>query len=164
MGRFSFMGKLDQKSLKIATGLTEEFFELLSIKIKPFLSQDSEGALNVSLEGTELGILIGYHGETLESLQLLLSLIINRQLATGESWLRVTLDVGNWRAEREEIVRRMVEEAARKVDERGEPSRLAAMTAAQRRLVHLILADFPSLQSVSEGEDPNRYVVISKKE
>jgi len=157
------MASLDEKKLKIAREISQDFFAKLAVKAEIEVEDKDEGSLSVVLIGEDLGLLIGYHGETLESLQLLLSLIINKQFGE-EEWLAVSLDVGGWRAERQETLKKLAEEATARVKETGRPVHLSPMSSSQRRFVHLYLQNFPELESHSEDDGSARHIVVASKE
>ena len=155
------MGKQNlEKELKIAKELTENILKELKIVAKVSVKEE-DGAIQINIDGDELGLLIGYHGENLEALQLILGLMINKKIDSGE-WLPVNLDIGKWRADRMDELRSMVEKAASEIGVSKETVELLPMPASQRRMVHLILSDFPEFTSISEGEEPNRRVIIKK--
>ena len=157
------MGKQNlEKELKIAKELTEHILKELKIAAKVGVKEEDK-AIQINIDGDELGLLIGYHGENLEALQLILGLMINKKAGGGE-WIPINLDVGKWRADRMNELRSMVEKAASEIGVSKETVELLPMPASQRRMVHLILSDFPNLTSISEGEEPNRRVVIKKTE
>ena len=152
---------MEKEKLAKVEKIADEFFSLLGVKPKIEIEETEESTL-VKVDGEDLGILIGYHGETLESLQLLLSLIVNKQLGE-ENWVRTVLDVGGWRAEREEALKRLTEETIQRVLETKKPSVLPAMSASQRRFVHLLVQAHPDLVSQSEDSGSERHIVIAFK-
>lgn len=155
------MGKSDlEKGIKEAQKLTEELFKKLQVEAD-IKASEVESAVQVNVSGDDLGLLIGYHGETLEALQLLLGLMVNKEVG-DEGWIPVNLDIGGWKAQRSQVLKSMVEKAATDIEVSDETSELPPMPASQRRMVHLILADFPNLTSESIGEEPNRKVTIKK--
>ena len=155
------MGKVAlEKSIKAARGLTEELLKKLQVEADVKTSE-VESAVQIEVNGDDLGILIGYHGETLEALQLLLGLMVNKETG-GEEWIPVNLDIGGWKDKRSQVLRSMVDKAASDIEGSKEIAELPPMPASQRRTVHLILADFPNLTSESVGEEPNRKVIIKK--
>jgi spoIIIJ-associated protein len=153
------MDRVDQKDVE---KIILEFFESLGIKPEVSLKEDDEGTLFIEAKGEELGILIGYHGETLEALQLLLGLVVNKKLESTE-WRRVVLDVGGWRNEREEALKSLVSRALARVEETKQVVDLPPMPASQRRFVHLLLSDYPEIESHSEQEGADRHIVLSHK-
>ncbi|MDP2670920.1 MAG: R3H domain-containing nucleic acid-binding protein [bacterium] len=151
------MDSLEQKIKDIAS----EFVGNLGIQADLEVEKQSDRVV-VKILGENLGILIGFHGETLESLQLLLSLVVNKKLAP-EEWLHVDLDVGGWKGEREEALRSLVEQATTKVKETGQPASLPPMPASQRRFVHLLFSEDSDLEAVSQDEGAERHIVITTK-
>jgi len=127
--------------------------------------KETDDSVSVDISGDDLGALIGYHGETLASLQLILSLMVNKNLKS-ETWKRLTLDIGNWRAERNSSLKDLVTRVVEQIEDSGEEkAALPAMSAAERREVHVIISEaFPDYESVSEGEEPDRRVLVVKKE
>lgn len=121
------------------------------------IDMDVEGdRASVSIVGTGLDQLIGLNGEVLEALQELTRLAVTRE--TGErTWLM--LDVGGHRAARRAALERLGAETAQKVKETGEPVKLAPMSPFERKMVHDAVAA-AGLRSESEGEEPNRRVVV----
>lgn len=123
-------------------------------------AREREGHLWVEVRGEELGALIGHHGRTLDALEYLLNLAVAR--ACGGRG-HVVLDVEGYRERRAEAVRRMAERAAERVRRTGRPTTLEPMTARERKLVHLALQGDPDLVTRSEGQEPFRKIVISRK-
>lgn len=156
------MGKQSmEKGVKLAKELTEELLSKLDIKAKIDTSEQ-DAAIHIGVEGEDLGILIGYHGENLEAVQLILGLMINKKLG-GEEWVPVNLDIGEWRKERYEVLRSMVDKAEMELKENRESVELPPMSASQRRMVHVLLSDYKGITSESVGEEPNRKVIIKKE-
>ena len=126
--------------------------------------KEKDNTVTVNVEGDNLGALIGYHGETLASLQLILSLMVNREFKS-EQWQRVIVDIGNWRQERSSALKEMVERSVEQLENGGqEKIGLPSMNAAERREIHVIISEeFPIYESVSEGEEPDRRVFLRRK-
>lgn len=120
--------------------------------------EDAE-ALFVNVDGTEAGLLIGHHGQTLDALQFLTNLAASRV----ESGARVVLDVEGYRRRREETLSRLASRLADRVRRSGERVALEPMSAHERRVIHMALAEHPHVATESEGEEPNRRVVIVPK-
>ena len=108
-------------------------------------------------EDSDRGMLIGYHGETLRSLQLLLGMLVNKN---REEWVPVTVDIDNYRYRREEQLRALAQRIAEKVLYLKEPIALSPMNSADRRTVHMVIADMDSVESESSGSGNQRKVVI----
>lgn len=137
----------------------KDFFELLEIE-EDFTAEVTDEDVRVSVSSENPGILIGYHGETLESLQLVLSLYIAKKL--GE-FKRVTLEIGDYRKNREEWLRRLALDAKDKALSEGREVRISDLKAWERRVVHMELADDKEVISESEGEGRERSLVIRPK-
>lgn len=148
---------------KIITDLTTEFVKDLGVTAEVSVTETQEEAgpsYLVSLQGEDLGILIGYHGETLNALQLLISLIASKKL---DQWTRLTLDAGDWRAKRGETLADMALRAAEKVVTNREEVALPVMSSSDRRLVHLALQDNANIITESVGEEGYRRVVLKPR-
>ena len=124
--------------------------------IDEFEGEDGELILNI--EGGDLAILIGRHGRCLEALQTLLTSVMNQ---TFGFYYPVIVDIEGYRQRRREKVISMARRAASRVRRNGSDYRLPAMSAYERRLVHIALRDDMAVVTHSEGEDPNRYVVVT---
>lgn len=121
-----------------------------------------EGILQASIygDGNDLGLLIGKHGATLDALQYLCSLAVNRNKSER---YRVQIQIGDYRQRRENTLNQLAQRVAAKVIREGRAQSLEPMLASERRLIHLSLQDHPQVQTSSDGEEPNRYVVISPR-
>ena len=123
--------------------------------------ESDESGLNVALFNDKLGFLIGYRGETLDSLQYLVSLIVNKD--HNKPYKRVVLDTENYRQKREETLKRVAEKAAYKVKMSKRPYKLEPMNPYERRIIHSALQDDKDVTTYSEGEEPYRRIVIDIK-
>ena len=108
-----------------------------------------------------MGNVIGYRGETLDSLQYLVSLVINKNHEIA--YKRVVLDVENYRAKREETLKRVAEKTAYKVKKINRAYKLEPMNPYERRIIHSALQDKEGIFTYSEGEEPYRRVVVDIK-
>ena len=113
--------------------------------------------VTLELNGKDVSYLVGKHGEVLNALQYLMNIISGRTLNNG---VRTVLDGGNFRQKREESLTKMAQNIAREVIARGEEAVLNALPAFERRIVHKALAEIKGVTTFSEGEEPNRRVVI----
>ena len=155
------MGKASaEEKLKVAKDITKRLLKEMGVEADVKTSEVDE-AVNIDVEGDDLGLLIGHHGETLESLQVIVGLLVNKKLGLDE-WVQVSLDVGGWRDERQEALKAIVQKAAAEISADKDSVELSPMPPSQRRMVHLILGDFPELTSESVGEEPSRKVVIKR--
>ena len=105
----------------------------------------------------DMALLIGRHGQTLDAIQELARTAVGRRL---DDRIRVLIDVGDYRKRAEDRLVEHARELAERVDKTGEEERLDPMNAYERKLVHDVVAEFDGLESVSEGADPDRFVVI----
>jgi len=120
-----------------------------------------DDVINIILTGPDMGIMIGYRGETLDSLQYLLSLLINK--GKEEKYKRVFLDTENYRSRREDTLRRLALKVASKVKTSGKYLKLEPMNPYERRIIHSSLQSDPYIETCSEGDEPFRRVVIDLK-
>lgn len=144
----------------VITKLSEEFVADLGLKGEISVTETVEEeakSYSVLIQGDDLGVLIGYHGETLNAAQLILSLIVSKKLG---QFTRIVLDAGGWREKRAETLASMAKEAAEKAVSSGEAVALPVMSSSDRRLVHMALSDRNDVTSESEGEEGYRRVVI----
>ena len=128
--------------------------------------RQAEDITMLEVEGKSLGVLIGRHGETLDSIQYLVNLAANRAVrASGEEErVRYVVDVAGYRRKREETLRAMAAEAADKVIGDKKRQILEPMSALERRIVHMALKDVDGVVTHSEGREPYRRIVISPSE
>jgi hypothetical protein len=116
-----------------------------------------ESSLHINLEGTDPGWLIGKHGENINALQFLLTLL----LAHKGIHQRVVLDTGNYRSKREEALKETARKLAERVRRMRRSYTMPPLPPMERRVVHLALQDQPDVSTHSEGEEPYRKVVIT---
>jgi len=116
-----------------------------------------DGVILVDMNGPDMAVLIGRHGLTLEALQELTRAAVQHKTS---SHARLTLDIDGYRERQREILERKARNLAAKVRAEGRPIALDPMNAYERRVVHAILTDFGGVTTASEGEDPERHVVI----
>lgn len=119
--------------------------------------ESSDNSFNVNIKTEETGLLIGHHGETLNSLQLILGVILYKKLGV---WIRIVLDVGDYRKMREESIKEMVTRIIAEVEASSAPVVLPYMTPLERRIVHMMLTDNPKVISESTGVGRDRRVTI----
>ncbi len=139
--------------------IIKEFFASLSIDAKFDITEDDE-SISVSLETEDTGMIIGYHGETLESLQLVLALYLAKQ--TGE-FKRVSIEVGDYKKNRTEWLERLALDAKERAVSQGKEVYLSDLKSWERRVVHLLLQNDKEVSSESSGEGKDRILVIKPK-
>lgn len=121
---------------------------------------EEERSLNLDLQGDDMGILIGKRGQTLDSLQYLASLVVNKQ---SEEYVRVKLDIENYRERRAETLEHLAKNLASKVKKTHRSVALEPMNPYERRIIHSCLQNDRNVMTASEGDEPFRHVVISPK-
>ncbi|MDO5327833.1 MAG: RNA-binding cell elongation regulator Jag/EloR [Clostridia bacterium] len=154
----------EQADRETAAGRAQEFLQeltkLMGVNVSVAVATDEEGNVRVNMEGDTLGILIGRRGETLDALQYLTSLQVNKG---QNAYTRVTLDTEGYRAKREEALVRLANRMANRAQKTGRKVSLEPMNPYERRILHSALQDHPAVTTHSEGEEPNRHVVITLK-
>ena len=152
----------DQVAPDSAAGKAQSFLKelthLMGVEVDVAVGNDAEGNVFVKMTGDTLGILIGRRGETLDALQYLTSLKINRG---QENYTRVTLDTENYRAKREDTLVRLANRMANRAVKTGRKVSLEPMNPYERRIIHSALQGNEAVDTHSEGEEPNRHVVIT---
>jgi spoIIIJ-associated protein len=121
---------------------------------------EDEDSVQLKVVGKDIGIIIGRRGETLDSLQYLTSLVVNKG---EEDYKRVVIDIENYRQKREETLIRLADRLAEKVIKYKKPVTLEPMNPYERRIIHSSLQDNRYVETYSTGEEPNRKVVIALK-
>lgn len=117
--------------------------------------------VNLVIDGRDVGHLIGKQGEVINALQYLLNIVANQQIGNG---VRSTLDGNDYRTRREAALTKLATSIADQVLQRGEEAVLDALPAFERRIVHKSLSEYDGISTYSEGEEPNRRVVIAPAE
>jgi len=130
----------------------------IEAKIKAFFDEDN--SLNIDLSGPDMGILIGKRGQTLDSIQYLTSLVVNKGNA---SYIRVKLDTEDYRRRRKETLENLAKNIASKVKRTRKTVFLEPMNPYERRIIHSVLQNNPYVSTHSEGEEPYRKVVVTLK-
>lgn len=134
--------------------------DTMDIKAEITIKEEKD-VINITLSGDKMGVIIGYRGETLDSLQYLTSLVVNKQ--HDIPYKRIVLDTENYRNKREETLRRLADKTAYKVKKSGRPFKLEPMNPYERRIIHSALQEDTSIHTYSEGEEPYRRIVVEKR-
>ncbi len=137
-----------------------EMTRLMGVDVTIDMGTDADGNVYGYINGDTLGILIGRRGETLDAVQYLTSLKVNRG---REGYIRVTLDTENYRAKREDTLIRLANRMANRALRTGRKVSLEPMNPYERRIIHYALQQTEGVTTHSEGEEPNRHVVITNK-
>ena len=120
----------------------------------------TEDGIFLEITGDSTGVLIGRRGDTLDAIQYLTSLVVNKGKA---EYIRVVIDTENYRKKREDTLVKLANRMAAKVEKSGRRMVLEPMNPYERRILHSTIQNHPGVESLSEGEDPYRRVVIRKK-
>ena len=122
--------------------------------------EDDEKNINVELKGKDMGVLIGKRGQTLDSLQYLTNLAVNKQ---SDSYVKIKLDTEDYRKRRRETLENLARNIAYKVKRTKRPVSLEPMNPFERRVIHSALQNDRYVTTHSEGEEPYRHVVVTLK-
>ena len=150
----------DDSPAGTAHAFLAELTKLMGVDVTIDMGTDAEGNVYGYINGDTLGILIGRRGETLDAVQYLTSLKVNRG---REGYTRVTLDTENYRAKREDTLIRLANRMANRALRTGRKVSLEPMNPYERRIIHYALQQTEGVTTHSEGEEPNRHVVITNK-
>lgn len=173
-GSSGFLG-INAKPAIIKAKIKEEE-KTVDIKAKDFLSDifksmnlavvidvkydDIENTLDIDLSGDEMGVLIGKRGQTLDSLQYLVSLVVNKDV---DDYIRVKIDTENYRQRRKETLENLAKNISYKVKRTRRPVSLEPMNPYERRIIHSALQNDKYVTTHSEGDEPYRKVVVTLK-
>lgn len=154
------MDKPTDETKLVVKDLTSEFLTILGIDGSVEVNTDETDAYRIHVTTEETGILIGYHGRTLESFQIILSMIITKKLGSVKAYV----NVNDYREKREESLMYLAQRAAERVLETGRPVELTNLSPSERRVVHLTLSGDDRVQTESEGDGSRRILVVKPKE
>jgi spoIIIJ-associated protein len=146
---------------ELARGLLDQILQAMNVPATVQGEQQPDGSVRLLVEGPDMGVVIGKHGGTINALQYLIGLIIQKR--TGER-VRLVIDAEGYRSRREQALRDMARAYAQRVKESGQEAVLDALQSYERRIIHNSLADDPDVFTYSEGEEPDRRVVISPRD
>ena len=165
LGMFSKPAKIRVKLKfsieKVAKSFLDKVFNAMGIDAKAEVIYDEAGQnVDINIVGDDMGVLIGKRGQTLDSLQYLTSLVINKN---KEGYLKVKLDTENYRERRKETLENLAKNIAFKVKRTHKPVSLEPMNPYERRIIHSALQNDKYVETHSEGEEPYRKVVVTLK-
>lgn len=163
--------KITKKILTEGEDLMKELLELCGVEADVKVDKQSyddvdgnvEEYVNVEIEGEEIGVLIGYLGRNLKSLQKIVGLMLNRRVnkdAKERKFVRVVIDVSGYREKREDSLHKMAEQAREEVVASGEATDLPPMTSYERRVIHTYLIQYDDVTTESFGEGRDRHVKV----
>lgn len=139
-----------------------EVFQTMNMQVEMELQlEEEQKVINVELRGSDMGVLIGKRGQTLDALQHLTNLAVNKTLE--QRW-KIKIDTENYRKRRKEPLEHLARNIAHKVRKTKRPVALEPMNPFERRVIHAVLQNDRYITTHSEGEEPNRYVVVTLKD
>lgn len=154
------MNNPTDESKQLVKDLTSNLLNRLGVEGVVEVNTDETDAYRVHIATEETGLLIGYHGRTLESFQMVLSMIIGKQLGL----IKVYVNVNDYREKREESLMYLAQRAADRVVETNRPVELTHLSPAERRVVHLTLSGDDRIDTESEGEGERRILIVKPKQ
>ncbi len=153
--------KVKSSVLDIAKTFLNEVFEAMGLTVVITIKYDDvENFMDIDLSGDEMGVLIGKRGQTLDSLQYLTSLVVNKE---AENYIRVKVDTENYRKRRKDTLENLAKNIAFKVKRTKRTLSLEPMNPYERRIIHSALQGDKYVTTHSEGEEPFRRVVVTLK-
>lgn len=153
-------GEQQAEQAEKAEKFLKSVFAAMKLTVTLQRSESVEGTV-FNLVGEKLGILIGKHGQTLDSLQYLANLVANRGITDNRA--RIIIDIEGYRARREETLMRLAQHLAEKACRIGDEVHLEPMNRHERKIIHMALQDNRRVTTYSAGDEPRRYVVIAPK-
>ncbi|MDD6796678.1 MAG: protein jag [Clostridia bacterium] len=146
---------------KVIRDFLDNMFKAMNMEVNIDIKIDeAEGCVNVELSGDEMGLLIGKRGQTLDSIQYLVSLVVNKE---NEKYMRVKVDTEDYRQRRKETLESLAKNIAYKVKRSKRPVSLEPMNPYERRIIHSALQNDKFVATRSEGEEPFRHVIVYLK-
>ncbi len=146
--------------VKQAKIFLEDLVNNMNLYVKVEIKKKRKNELVINLTGDDLGIAIGRHGETLDSIQYLTNLAVNKG---NQNYLRVVLDADGYRNRREKTLEKLARKMAKKAERKNRKVVLEPMPPHERRIIHTTLQNYQKISTYSEGQDPYRKVVIVSK-
>jgi spoIIIJ-associated protein len=140
--------------------ITQDLLKRLEVEGSVSVDLDETGAYQVQIDTQETGLLIGFHGRTLESFQILLAIIVSKALA---QWVKVYVNVGDYRQKREETLMLMAQRTAERALSTGRSIELPNLSPAERRVIHMTLGGDDRVTTESVGEGTSRTLVVKLK-
>lgn len=145
---------------KRAFEFLDKLFKAMKVETEIKISTDDAGNMDIELSGPDMGILIGKRGQTLDSIQYLTSLYVNKE---SDSYIRVKIDTENYRERRKETLENLAVNIAKRVKRTRKTVFLEPMNPYERRIIHSALQNDKFVETHSEGEEPYRKVVVTLK-
>jgi len=144
----------------IAENFLSNLLKAMDISSEIMLTEEDKNTLSINLEGEEMGVLIGKRGQTLDAVQYLTSLVVNKY---SDHYVRIKMDTEDYRNRRRKTLESLANNLAMKVKKTGKKFTLEPMSSNERRIVHSTLQKYKFIETYSEGEEPFRRVIIVPK-
>ncbi len=141
----------------IAKSFLASVFEKMNMEVNVAVEVDDKNNMNIDLSGDNMGVLIGKRGQTLDSLQYLVSLVVNKE---SDHYIRIKLDTEEYRTRRKKTLETLAGNLANKVKKSGKKFTLEPMNPYERRIIHSTLQNNKFVTTHSEGDEPYRKVII----
>ena len=151
----------EKAAAKIAVAFLQDVLAKMGVPEVVVTAKEEDGHCFLSLEGEDLGFIIGRRGDTLDALQYLTSLVANR---AGGAYQRISINIGNYREKREKTLSGLARKAAIQAAKNGKNTSLEPMNPYERRIIHTAVQKVDGATSYSVGSEPNRHVVIAPSE
>ena len=164
LGKNAVVHLAKKQPVQAEKGAPEAFlsglFERMGVEAECAAVEEDEKALKIEIMGKDTAVLIGRRGDTLDALQYLTGLAVNKG---REDYKKIMLDAENYREKRERTLEKLAKRLANTVAKTGKPITLEPMNPYERRILHATLQNHPRVETVSEGEEPYRRVVLRRK-
>lgn len=154
--------KIDKKVITEIKEISDKLIKFLGVDADADVSADKDNdavVVNISSE-EETGLLIGAKGENLIAIQSVIGMIAKQKLG---GWIRIVVNIGDWREKQEEYLQGLAQQAANRAKETGDAQTLYNLNATQRRIIHMFLSDDSDIETESMGEGSDRFLIIRPK-
>lgn len=149
---------LSRENLKQIEQITQEFFRMMTFEVEMEFLPEKNNTLPINIKAQDPKILIGENGQTLSEIQHLLKIILRRKIT--ETQFFIDLDISDYKKKKNEYLRQMAKETADEVSLTRKEKTLPAMSAYERRVVHLSLSERSDIKTESLGQEPDRKIII----
>ena len=148
---------------KLVQESADKLLSHMGVKAKASVSEDKETeTIIVDIDpGNEAGLLIGRHGETLNSIQSILAIVLRQKI---DEWIHIVVNAGDWRQRQEERLVALAKQAVERAKETGQPQHLYNLSSSERRVIHLSISKEKGIETESVGEGEERYLIVKPKE
>ena len=152
---------MEKKELKIIQDTTKELLGLLDVDAKlEVVDKKDDNAVDIILDTKDSGIVIGYHGDMLEALQLVFSLCVSKRVGR---FIRISIEVGDYKKNRTDWLKNLAIETKERVLSENKEIAIPSLKSWERRIIHLILQEDKEVASESQGEGRDRVLIVSPR-